>query len=81
MLEFMICALSNLFRMYLIKRFIEVFFGKLEKGRGKEYFAYACFYIVNTALFWEFHTIWINVLCNLIGISILVRLHTKNPAA
>lgn len=78
MLDFIICAASNLFRMYLINRFIVVFLGKLEKGKVREFLVYTCFYIVNTALFWEFHTAWINVLCNLVGIGIIVRLHTKS---
>lgn len=78
MLDFIICATSNLFRMYLINRFIVVFLGKLDKGKTREFLVYTCFYIVNTALFWEFHTAWINVLCNLVGIGIIVRLHTKS---
>lgn len=78
MLDFIICATSNLFRMYLINRFVVTFHGRLEKNRIKEYLIYTCFYIVNTALFWEFHTAWINVLCNLVGIGIIVWLHTKS---
>lgn len=77
MFDFIICAATNLFRMYLINRFIVVFLGRLEKNKKKEYFVYTCFYIVNTAMFWEFHTVWINVLCNLIGIGIIVWLHTR----
>lgn len=78
MLDFIICASSNLFRMYLINRFIIAFLGRLEKNRIKEFLVYTCFYIVNTILFWEFRTVWINVLCNLIGIGIIVWLHTKS---
>lgn len=78
MLDFIICATSNLFRMYLINRFIVVFLGKLEKGKIREFLVYTCFYIVNTALFWELHTAWINVLSNLVGIGVIVRLHTKS---
>ncbi|MCM1539970.1 MAG: GHKL domain-containing protein [Blautia sp.] len=78
MLDFIICAASNLFRMYLINRFVVTFLGRLEKNKIKEYLIYICFYIVNTALFWEFHTVWINVLCNLVGIGIIVWLHTKS---
>jgi len=78
MLDFIICATSNLFRMYLINRFIVVFLGKLEKGKIREFLVYTCFYIVNTTLFWEFHTVWINVLCNLVGIGVIVWLHTKS---
>lgn len=36
------------------------------------------FYIINTVLFLEFHTVWINIVCNLIGIGAIVWLHTKS---
>lgn len=36
------------------------------------------FYIINTLLFLEFHTVWINIVCNLIGIGAIVWLHTKS---
>lgn len=78
MLDFVICASTNLFRMYLIDRFIITFLGRLKENRIKELLVYACFYIVNTALFWEFHTVWINVLCNLAGIGIIVWMHSKS---
>lgn len=78
MFDIIVCALTNLFRMYLINRFIVVFLGKLEKGRIREFLVYTCFYLVNTALFLQFHTAWINVLCNLVGIGIIVWLHTKS---
>lgn len=78
MFDFIVCASTNLFRMYLIYRFVVTFLGRLEKNRIKEFFVFTCFYIVNTALFWEFHTVWINVLCNLVGIGIIIWLHTKS---
>lgn len=78
MLDFIICAASNLFRMYLINRFVVTFLDRLEKNKLREYLVYTCFYIVNTALFWGFHTAWINILCNLVGIGIIVWLHTKS---
>ncbi|MDE6642342.1 MAG: ATP-binding protein [Acetatifactor sp.] len=78
MLDFVICASTNLFRMYLIDRFIITFLGRLKENRKKELLAYACFYIVNTALFWEFHTVWINVLSNLAGIGIIAWMHSKS---
>lgn len=78
MFDIIVCALTNLFRMYLINRFIVVFLGKLEKGKIREFLVYICFYLMNTALFLEFHTAWINVLCNLVGIGIIVWLHTKS---
>ncbi len=78
MLDFIICASTNLFRMYLIDRFVIAFLGKPEKNRVKEFLVYSCFYLANTILFWEFRNMWINILCNLIGIGIIVSLHTKS---
>lgn len=78
MVDFIICALANLFRMYLIRRFIVIFLGKLRIDKKKEIIAFLCFYVVNTALFWQFHTAWINILSNLIGISAIARLYTKS---
>lgn len=78
MVDFIICALANLFRMYLIRRFIVIFLGKLRIDKKKEIIAFLCFYVVNTALFWQFHTAWINILSNLIGISVIARLYTKS---
>lgn len=78
MLDFIICALTNLFRIFLIDRFVSVFLGKTEAGKKRKFFVCICFFIINTALFWEFHTAWINVICNLIGISAIVWLYTKS---
>ncbi len=77
MLDFMLCALTNLFRIYLINRSVSIF---LETGvnKKKRYIICGCFYIINTVLFWEFRTVWINMICNLIGISAIVCLYTKS---
>lgn len=78
MLDFIICASTNLFRIFLIDRFVSVFLGKTEAGKKRKFFVCVCFFIINTALFWEFHTAWINIACNLIGISAIVRIYTKS---
>lgn len=78
MLDFILCASTNLFRIFLIDRFVSVFLGKEEDKRNRRIFVCVCFFIINTALFWEFHTVWINIICNLTGISAIVRLYTKS---
>lgn len=78
MLDFMICASTNFFRIFLIDRIVSVFLGKGESKRRKNIFVCLCFYIINTALFWKFHTVWINMVCNLVGISAIVWLYTKS---
>ena len=78
MFDFIMCALTNLFRIFLIDRFVSVFLGKDQDRKNRRILVCVCFFVINTALFWEFHTIWINVICNLIGISAIVRLYTKS---
>ena len=78
MFDFMICAITNLVRIYLIYRFVNIFLGKTTKRKEHILFVCAGFYVANTALFWIFHTMWINMVCNLIGISGIVRLYTKS---
>ncbi|MDE6890977.1 MAG: hypothetical protein K2P50_04195, partial [Lachnospiraceae bacterium] len=76
MADFVLCALANLFRMYLIRRFITIFLGEAPANNKKEKIFFFCFYIVNTALFWKYHTAWVNALTNLAGISLIVMLYT-----
>ncbi len=78
MYDLMICATTNFLRIYLIYRFAKVFLGKTVQERGKVIFVCACFYVINTALFWIFHTVWINIVCNLIGVSVIVGLYTMS---
>lgn len=78
MLDFIICVITNLLRVYLIYRFAEVFLGKAETEKNKVLCVCAVYYIINVALFWIFHTAWINIVCNLAGIWAIVRLHTKS---
>lgn len=78
MLDFVLCIGSNLFRVYLIYKFIQIFVCETKQSKIKEMVSYIVFYFVNTTLFLMFHLVWVNILCNLIGISILVRLYTKS---
>ena len=78
MLDFVICASTNLFRMYVIYRFLFIFFEDKMVNKKVEVLAYLGFYVVNTSLFWIFHTAWINILCNLLCISIIVFLYVKS---
>ena len=78
MLDFVICALTNLFRIYLTDRFVSLFFEKREIRRKNKILICFCFWIVNTVLFWQLHMVWVNVISNLIGISAIVWLYTKS---
>lgn len=72
-----ICILSNLFRFYLIGRFMQSLFGKQERKAGRT-FAYVLFFLANSITFLFFHTAWINVLCNLLGFIGITRQYTKS---
>lgn len=78
MIDFVICVLTNLFRIVLIDRFASIFLGETENRKSRKIFVCGCFLIINTALYWKFHIAWINILSNLIGISAIVRLYTKS---
>lgn len=77
MFDVVTCAITNLFRIYLVYRFVLLFLEPTEVSKKKEFLAYACYYVVNTWLFLEFHIAWVNVLSNLIGIGIVVWLRSK----
>lgn len=78
MLNFAVCAITNLFRVYLIRRFIKLFCPNAENAKFQEVIFYGFFFILTTTLYWSFKTPWVNVMSNLIGIAILVRLYTKS---
>lgn len=77
MFDFVICALTNLFRIVLVDRFVSIFLGKEEKKNTKLAVC-ICFFIINTTLFWRFRTAWINIFSNLIGICAIARVYTKS---
>ena len=80
MTDFIICAATNLFRIYLISRFVHIFLGdentENRAGRMKHILAYGGFFIVNTAAYLAFHTVWVNIACNLAGIALVVLTYT-----
>lgn len=82
MVDFVICVTANLFRIYLISRFVHTFLGNEEKGkrdsRMRHMLAYGGFFVVNTAAYLIFHKVWINIACNLVGIGLIVLTYTRS---
>lgn len=81
MADFIICVVMNLFRVYLIGRFIHIFLDKGEgtKGRSIGHMpAYVGFFLVNTAAYLIFHMVWVNIICNLAGIGLIVLTYTRS---
>ena len=75
--DIIMCLLTNLFRIILIDRCVSFFVEEHADGR-KRFFVCACFYLINAVTFLAFHTVWINMLCNLAGICAIVWLYTKS---
>ncbi len=78
MMETLVCASTNLFRIYIIHKFILIFLGDARPDRKKEILAAGVFFFTNTGFYLLFHLPWINVLCNLLGIGSMVALYTKS---
>lgn len=82
MLEIIICITTNLFRIYLIHRFIKIFVGDFYyDNRRKELLVilvYGSYFLINTTFYLMFHIAWINILSNLFGISLMLLLYTKS---
>lgn len=82
MADIIICISTNLFRVYLISRFMHIFFD--DKGnrncgdRLKALMVYGGFFLVNTAAYLAFHMVWVNVACNLAGIGLIALMYTKS---
>lgn len=66
---------ANAFRVYLISRFMKVFFRTEETSSRKIILAYGLFYAVNTFLYLTLRTAFINIACNLVGIFLLTLLY------
>lgn len=81
MFDFTVCALTNLFRVFLIDRFASIFLGKKKGKKNTKIIICVGFFLINTALYWKFHTAWINIFSNLFGICAIVRVYTRSVKA
>lgn len=80
MLDSIICALTNAFRIYLVRRFMMIFVNYEVKKVNKtvEFVSFLTFYIINTSLYLFLHISWVNLICNIVGIYLLACLYTKS---
>ena len=88
MTDIVICVSTNIFRVYLISRFIKVFLKDEEYINGVQIsndrrhlihvFAYVCFFLINTTTYLIFHMAVVNFLCNLVGIGLIVLTYTRS---
>ena len=78
MVEDVIYIVTNLFRVYVIFRFMRAFFGEAGENKKKELLAYGIFFVANTTLYLWLHLAWVNMTCNLVGMAMLSMLYTRN---
>lgn len=74
-----ITALStNLFRTYLIKKFMSLFFKTDIGHKGKRIAAYSLFYLLTAAVYLFFHHPLLNILTNIIMVYFIAQLYESD---
>lgn len=75
MIDSIICMGANAFRVYLISRFMKVFFKPEKTGSRTIILAYGIFYAADTFLYLILHTAFINIVCDFVGVFLLTLLY------
>ena len=82
MTDIVICISTNLFRVYLISRFMHIFLDDKENrncsDRLKAFMVYGGFFMVNTTAYLTLHMVWVNFVCNLAGIGLIALMYVKS---
>lgn len=73
----MVCSITNLFRILIIRRFMKKLFYDKNIDFKVEIFIYGMFFIINTVSYLIFHLPIINLLTNLMGLLLITLLYTK----
>lgn len=76
--EIIICIFANMFRVYIVYRFIKVFFGKARIESLTEIIAYCLYFVINTGLYISYHLAWLNIVNTLLGMFLLILLYTTS---
>ncbi len=78
MINTVVCVLANLFRIYVVLRYVKTFFDDTEVDRKKILVVCSLYLLGNTGLYLLWHHPLINILTNLVGIAFLVLLYTSS---
>ncbi len=78
MIDIFISILTNFVRVYLYYKFISVFLEHSNVSRRKEVLAYGVYFLVSSAVYLIFHQAYINAICSIAGLSILVLMRTRS---
>lgn len=73
--DIVITSISNLFRVYIVWKFLRLFFEDKKVGNKTEISAYAIFYLSTLAVFIFFHKHAINLCVNLVGMFLITLLY------
>lgn len=77
MLNTIVYVVANIFRVFLICRFVRLFFDDEKVDKKKEWLWCGVFFVVNTIVYLGFHLAWLNMFCNILGITLLTLVYTK----
>lgn len=82
MVNFVICILTNLFRVYLIYKYIKIFakesMPKHNWEKSKRGLAFLMYFLVNIGCHLAFHSAWVNLTVNIFGIFLLASMYHKS---
>ena len=73
--DILIASITNLFRVYIIWRFIKLFFDTGKVSKKMEAAVYLLFFALTFSVFVAFHTPAVNIITNLIGLFFLTLLY------
>lgn len=77
MINFLIIVLTKFARFYLIRRFVIFFLNDTKPDKKKEIFICGAFFVISTGAYLIFDLVYVNVICSIAGISMLVLLRPK----
>lgn len=76
--NFILCILTNLFRLFIIWRFMKVFYYSEEKNQKIKIMMYIGVYLITTSLYLLFHMPLINMISYIAGIFLIVGCYSGN---
>lgn len=71
---------TNFFRLFVLRRFFDVFFDKKNVNIKNQFVLYACFYLATTINSILFHKPIVNIITNLIGLYLLTQIYSASQA-
>ena len=69
--DILIAAVTNLFRIYIVWKFVGLFLTERKAGKRTEVIAYVIFYVISFGMFLIFHYPIVNIATNLICLFLL----------